>query len=268
MKFLPFLIFCFGTSLYAAPLPGSGWSTRTPQIEKNVCRLHSIAASFFTVAAMPDAQIITFVADTLLAADTAGNPSAKRKQDLKYFPSLLKDNMSINFDPNKYRPLKAITIDSSTFASTTQTALNKNSKNTIATNNEHTATLPTLVKDTAAAAFTQRTTNLIHTFLVNSPHISIQLFDDGQIDGDAVSVYYNGKIIINNQTLSHKALTFDIEASAASRHHELTLVAESEGMVPPNTALLRIKAGSQQFELNVSSSSASNAKIAIDYAGE
>ncbi len=130
------------------------------------------------------------------------------------------------------------------------------------------AALPAPVKDTVPAAIVQRTTNLVTTYEVSSPHIAVQLFDDGQIDGDAVSVYYNGKMIINNQTLTHKAITFTLEATATNRHHEFILISESEGFLSPNTALMRIKAGTQQFELTVNSSSASNAKIAIDYTGK
>jgi hypothetical protein len=166
-----------------------------------------------------------------------GHPPASRRDSLKYFPKLLGDSMSIHFDPGKYLP-----------------------PNTQAT--------ATPVKDTIPAAITQRTNNLVTTYQVSSPHIVVQLFDEGQIDGDAVSVYYNGKMIINNQILTHKAITFTIDASAANRHHEFILISESEGTVPPNTALMRIKAGTQQFELKVSSSTTRNAKIAIDYIGE
>ncbi len=166
-----------------------------------------------------------------------GHPATSRKDSLKYFPKLLGDSMSIHFDPNKYLP-------------------------------PNTQTTATPVKDTIPAAITQRATNLVTTYQVSSPHIVVQLFDEGQIDGDAVSVYYNGKVIINNQILTHKAITFTIEATTANRHHEFILISESEGSVPPNTALMRIKAGTQQFELNISSSSTHNAKIAIDYTGE
>jgi hypothetical protein len=176
----------------------------------------------------------------------ANHPPTSRKDSIKYFPKLLGDSMSINFDPNKYLP-----------------------PNNQATTSPAPATvLPAPVKDTTPVAITQRTTSLISTYQVSSPHITVQLFDEGQIDGDAVSVYYNGKIIINNQILTHKAITFTMEASAVNRHYEFTLISESEGTVPPNTALMRIKAGSQQFELNVSSSTTRNAKIAIDYIGQ
>jgi hypothetical protein len=187
---------------------------------------------FFVVASLS----IAHAQDSRRSKHT-GHPQATRRDSLKYFPKLLGDSMSIHFDPNKYLP-------------------------------PGTQTSTTPVKEPTPAAITQRTTNLVTTYQVSSPHIVVQLFDEGQIDGDAVSVYYNGMMIINNQILTHKAITFTLDASAASRHHEFTLISESEGSIPPNTALMRIKAGTQQFELNVSSSTTRNAKIAIDYIGE
>ncbi|TKK66673.1 hypothetical protein FC093_16690 [Ilyomonas limi] len=239
------------------------------------------------------AAVVSYV-----AANTNTKESLVAARDsIKYFPTLLNDSMGIHFDPNKYQPLSAISMDAAP-ATKQDAALNKMAKKNVpapkktvvkdsavnkkgntnavtvsdakppATKKDTLAALPTLVKDTMPAAIAQRKTNLINTYEVNSPHIAVQLYDDGQIDGDAVSVYYNGKIIISNQTLTHKAITFNIDAAAASRHHEFILISESEGFLPPNTALMRIKAGIQQFELNVSSSSASNAKIAINYVGE
>src|SRR3954449_6695411 len=75
---------------------------------------------------------------------------APRRDSLKYFPKLLGDSMSIHFDPGKYLP-----------------------PNTQAT--------ATPVKDTIPAAITQRTNNLVTTYQVSSPHIVVQLFDEGQI---------------------------------------------------------------------------------------
>jgi len=112
-----------------------------------------------------------------------------------------------------------------------------------------------------------RETELIRTYQVDSPHIQVDLFDNGEIDQDIVSVYYNGQVIINHVTLTDTAISFHIEASAAHRYHEFILIAENEGSIPPNTALMRIKAGRQQYKLTVSTSSTKNAKVAIDYLG-
>ncbi len=122
-------------------------------------------------------------------------------------------------------------------------------------------------KDTLPVAFTSRATNLIHTYLVDSPDITVQLFDNAEIDGDVVTVYHNGQLIANHQSLTHKAITFTIHASAQNKHHEFVMIADNLGLIAPNTALLRIIAGSQKFELEVTSDLDNNAKIGIDYTG-
>ncbi len=126
----------------------------------------------------------------------------------------------------------------------------------------------TVKKDTTEGALQTRNTNLVQTYHVTSPHITIQLYDNAEIDGDVVSVFHNGKLIVTHQSLTHKAISFTIDATPAEPHHEFVLVAENLGLIPPNTALMRITAGQQKFEVEISSDFDNNAKIAIDYTGE
>src|SRR3954468_17247007 len=74
------------------------------------------------------------------------HPTTSRGDSLKYFPKLLGDSMSIHFDPNKYLP-----------------------RNT----QSSTTALPAPVKDTIPDAITQRTTELVNTYQVSSPHIEV-----------------------------------------------------------------------------------------------
>lgn len=122
--------------------------------------------------------------------------------------------------------------------------------------------------ETLYRALKNRTTNLINTYQINAPDIIITLYDNAEIDGDIVSVFHNGKLIINNQTLSRKPLSFRLKVSAAEPHHEFVLVAENLGLIPPNTALMRIIAGNQKIELEVASNLEQNAKVNIDYIGK
>ena len=123
------------------------------------------------------------------------------------------------------------------------------------------------VKDTMPEAFTNRNTRLINSYQVSSPHIIIQLYDNAEIDGDMVTVFHNGKRIADHQSLTHKAIVFTVDASAQDKHHEFVMIAENLGLIPPNTALMRITAGNQKFEIEVSSDFENNAKINIDYNG-
>ena len=132
------------------------------------------------------------------------------------------------------------------------------------------ATVDTPRKDTSQSgskALTSRTSVLLETYHINSPDILIELFDNGEIDGDRVSVYHNNTIIVSNQTLGTKPITLNIHANATNRDHEFVLVAENLGSIPPNSALMRITAGKQVYKLMVNTDMKTNARIVFYYDG-
>jgi hypothetical protein len=116
-------------------------------------------------------------------------------------------------------------------------------------------------------ALTSRTNVLLQTYHITSPDILIELFDNGEIDGDRVSVYHNNAIIVSNQTLGIKTITLNVHADATNREHEFVLVAENLGTIPPNSALMRITAGKQVYKLTVNTDMKTNARIVFYYDG-
>jgi hypothetical protein len=119
----------------------------------------------------------------------------------------------------------------------------------------------------AEKPLTSRTSVLLGTYHITSPDILIELFDNGEIDGDRVSVYHNNAIIVSNQTLGIKAITLNIHADTTNREHEFVLVAENLGSIPPNSALMRITAGKQIYKLSVNTDMKTNARIVFYYDG-
>jgi hypothetical protein len=120
---------------------------------------------------------------------------------------------------------------------------------------------------TAGKALTSRTSVLLGTYHITSPDILIELFDNGEIDGDRVSVFHNNEIIVSNQTLGIKPITLNIHADTTNREHEFVLVAENLGTIPPNTALMRVTVGKQSYKLTVSTDMKTNARIVFYYDG-
>ncbi len=120
---------------------------------------------------------------------------------------------------------------------------------------------------TADKPLTSRTSVLLGTYHITSPDILIELFDNGEIDGDRVSVYHNNAIIVSNQTLGIKPITVNIHADTTNREHEFVLVAENLGSIPPNSALMRITAGKQIYKLSVNTDMKTNARIVFYYDG-
>ena len=113
-----------------------------------------------------------------------------------------------------------------------------------------------------------RKNKTIATYDVHSPEIKIELFDNGEIDGDMVTVYHNKSKIIDRQVLGIKPIVYTITATAKDRVHEFTLVANNLGSIPPNTALMRITAGTKIYELFASTTLKDNVSVIIIYSGE
>ncbi len=92
----------------------------------------------------------------------------------------------------------------------------------------------------------------------------IELYDNGEIDGDTVSIYHNNKLIISRAGLSEKPITFNIDVDGIHNHHELIMAAENLGSIPPNTSLMIVTTKDKRFEIFISSTEQKNAKLVID----
>lgn len=112
---------------------------------------------------------------------------------------------------------------------------------------------------------TDRTNNLTKTIYVDEGEITVELYDNGQIDNDTVSVYHNGKPVLLNKMLNTTPLTVKINVSANEPTHELVMVADNLGRIPPNTALMMVKAGKKEYEVFLTSDLQKNAKVVFQY---
>ncbi len=92
----------------------------------------------------------------------------------------------------------------------------------------------------------------------------LELYDNGQIDGDTISIYHNNELIISHAGLTDKPVRFKINIDAKNPHHEIIMVADNLGSIPPNTSLMIITANGKRYEIFISSSDQKNAKLLID----
>ncbi len=95
--------------------------------------------------------------------------------------------------------------------------------------------------------------------------INLKVYDNAIVDGDTVSILYNGKMLLTHQLLSEKGIELNIELDEKQTRHEITLFAENLGSIPPNTALVVITAGKKRYELFASASLEENAVLVFDY---
>ncbi len=115
------------------------------------------------------------------------------------------------------------------------------------------------------AVLKERENNLVKSIETNSPKIKIELYDNGIIDGDTITVYHNNQLIVDSKELTEKPITINITADSINTHHEFIMVANNLGRIPPNTALLVVTTGDKRYEINISSDEKTNAKLVVDY---
>ncbi len=99
---------------------------------------------------------------------------------------------------------------------------------------------------------------------VNSDKIKVEIYDDGEIDNDIVSVYFNNNLIVANKVLTAKAYTFNIDL-ITGKTNELVLYADNLGTIPPNTALMIITDGVNRYEVRLSADFKNNASIRFEF---
>ena len=110
-----------------------------------------------------------------------------------------------------------------------------------------------------------RENELVKTIETSSREITIHLYDNGTIDNDTVSVYLDKKLVVSKQRLTGKPISIKFELDEDNVYHELVMVAENLGEIPPNTSLMVVKAGSKQYEVRITSNEQKNAVVIFKY---
>lgn len=109
------------------------------------------------------------------------------------------------------------------------------------------------VQDEPADDFTKRTKAYTKELALENPSIRLEIYDNGEIDGDMISLYLNNKLILPKVTLTHKAVRLTIDLDPSLPFNELSMFAENLGTKPPNTAALIVYDGKTRYETLLSS---------------
>jgi hypothetical protein len=110
-----------------------------------------------------------------------------------------------------------------------------------------------------------RQNQVVKTITVHTNEITLNIYDDGTIDGDTVSVYVDNRQVINHAMLTDRPLVVTIHLDENSDYHEVVMVAENEGEIPPNTSLMIVKAGDKEYEVRITSTEQKNAVVKFQY---
>jgi hypothetical protein len=135
--------------------------------------------------------------------------------------------------------------------------LNPDTFKTIIPKNDLTIAIPQVLAE--------RENELVKTITSSSKEIFIKIYDNGTIDNDTVSVYVDKKLVLSKQRLTDKALMLKINLDLNTPVHELVMVAENLGEIPPNTSLMVVTAGEEQYEVRITSTEQKNAVVRFAY---
>lgn len=124
---------------------------------------------------------------------------------------------------------------------------------------------PPSIDSTLKLAKNSRKTEVIQTITTSYDTLTITLYDNGEIDGDTVTVFLNNQVLINQLGLGSKPYEMKVAIPADGTTQMIDFVANNLGSIPPNTAYMQIRTIEKEYTLRVSSDFSTNARIEVKY---
>ncbi|MBN8877237.1 MAG: hypothetical protein J0I32_06800 [Sphingobacteriales bacterium] len=106
---------------------------------------------------------------------------------------------------------------------------------------------------------------LVKEIFVDTGTIRLDFYDNGQVDGDTISVYANNIPIVSRKMLTTKPVTVFVRITLEEQFQEVIMVGENLGSIPPNTALMIINADDKRYQLFLTSDEKKNALVRFIY---
>ena len=108
-----------------------------------------------------------------------------------------------------------------------------------------------------------RKNEVVNELEVDADSVKVDFYDNGEIDGDSIAVFFNNKLVAYHLKLSARSIHFKLGLDRSLDANEITMFAENLGTIPPNTALMIVDDGKKQYQIRLSSSLEKNASIRI-----
>lgn len=109
--------------------------------------------------------------------------------------------------------------------------------------------------------YEKRNNTVVETINIKNDKFTVDFYDDGAIDGDSISVFFNGRLMLSHQRLTEKPITLTLSPDSDHKINELVMYAENMGEIPPNTALMIIHDGDTRYEVRIVSDTEKNGTI-------
>ena len=111
----------------------------------------------------------------------------------------------------------------------------------------------------------ERLSKMVETIYTNADTVKMMLFDNGIVDDDTVTIFFDNAVILDRYRITEKAKELNIPLAKNGQPHIMELFANNLGTIPPNTALVIIMAGNDRYEVHASYDLSTNAKIIFQY---
>ena len=113
----------------------------------------------------------------------------------------------------------------------------------------------------ATALMQERKPVFAEPLIFRSDSLQLALYDNGEIDGDTVSIFMNNELLLVKQGLKASAIRKTIYMTPDMDSIVLVLYAENLGKYPPNTGLLVVRDGEDIYNVRFSADLKKNAAI-------
>jgi len=113
--------------------------------------------------------------------------------------------------------------------------------------------------------FSNRIYQILKTINIDDDKVTIDIYDNGQIDGDTVSIYLNDKLIVSKKMLTAKPINIQLNLEEDADTYDVIMFAENLGTIPPNTALMIVQTKNKRYEINITSTEQSSGAVRFRY---
>jgi len=111
--------------------------------------------------------------------------------------------------------------------------------------------------------FKSRTVEVQNEIVIDADSVQVDFYDNGEVDGDSISVFYNEQLMGANLKLSTRSVHINLRLDSSREYNELAMFANNLGSIPPNTALMIIYDGEKRHEIRLSSNLEKSGAIRI-----
>lgn len=102
-----------------------------------------------------------------------------------------------------------------------------------------------------------------HRINIPMADVSIDMYDNGEVDGDSITLLINDKIVLQHQRLSVTPIRFNLKKEELTDSTSIIMRAENLGRIPPNTALMMLTAAGKRYDLRLSSDLKKQAAVVL-----